>query len=61
MKKHYPVRNALGGCFCKRCFEWSNMPDGLKDEVCNATKEEMKNNKKTYNEKLKKRDDRAKK
>jgi len=45
-KKHYPVKNTLGGSFCKKCLNWSNLPDGLKGEECLATKEEIKQNKK---------------
>lgn len=45
MKKHYPVKNTLGGSFCKKCFDWSNMPDGLKGYECEATKQEIKENK----------------
>ena len=43
---HYPVKNILGGSFCKKCLNWSNMPDGLKGYECSATKEEIKNNRK---------------
>ena len=43
--KHYPIKNTLGGSFCKKCLNWSNMPDGLKDGECEATKEEIKKNK----------------
>lgn len=45
MKPHYPVKNALGGEFCKKCLEWSSMVGGLKDYECKATKEEIKENK----------------
>lgn len=44
--KHYSVRNNIGGSFCKKCFDWSSHPDGLKDQECKATKEEIKENKK---------------
>ena len=46
MKKHYPVKNALGGSFCKKCHDWSNLPDGLKGYECLSTKEEIKRNRK---------------
>ncbi len=48
MREHYSIKNNLGGSFCKKCFNWSNMPDGLKGEECSATKKEMKENKKLY-------------
>lgn len=41
---HYSVKNTLGGSFCKKCFNWSNLPDGLKGYECHATKEEAKEN-----------------
>lgn len=44
--KHYPVKNALGGSFCKKCLNWSNLPDGLVGYECLATKEDIKRNKK---------------
>lgn len=47
---HYTVRNTLGGSFCKKCFSWSNMPDGLKGYACEATNEEKKRNLKVYKE-----------
>ena len=46
MKPHYPVKNTLGGSFCKKCLEWSSAPDGLRGYECKATKEEIKANKK---------------
>jgi hypothetical protein len=45
-KIHYPVKNTLGGEFCKKCLEWSNMVGGLQGFECKATKEEIKQNKK---------------
>jgi len=44
-KIHYPIKNILGGEFCKKCLEWSNMVGGLKGYECLATKEEIKRNK----------------
>jgi hypothetical protein len=44
--KHYIAKNILGGSFCTKCFNWSNMPDGLKNDICNATREEVKTNRK---------------
>lgn len=44
MKPHYPVKNTLGGSFCKKCLEWSSLPDGLKWYECKATKEDIKRN-----------------
>jgi hypothetical protein len=41
--KHYTVKNTLGGSFCEKCFNWSNMPDGLEGEECLATKEDIIN------------------
>lgn len=49
MKKrhvHYPAKNTLGGSFCTKCLNWSNMPDGLRGYKCLATKEEIKANRK---------------
>ena len=45
MKKHYSVKNNLGGEFCKKCLSWSSIVGGLRDYECNATKEDIKNNK----------------
>jgi hypothetical protein len=42
--KHYTVKNTMGGCFCKKCLEWSNMPDGLKGRECFATRKEARAN-----------------
>lgn len=47
-KVHYTVRNTLGGSFCKKCNNWSNMPDGLKGYECEATKVEAKQNMKEH-------------
>ena len=44
-KKHYPIKNKLGGSFCKKCMHWSNLPNGLVGYECKATKEEIKENK----------------
>lgn len=49
---HYPVKNAFGGSFCKKCFDWSNMPDGLKNYECFASKEEAKQNIKVHRRKI---------
>lgn len=48
--KHYTAKNTLGGSFCTKCLNWSNMPDGLKDDICEATKEEIKSNRKLLKE-----------
>ncbi len=45
---HYTVKNTMGGSFCKKCLNWSSLPDGLKGYECFATKEEIKENKITY-------------
>lgn len=45
---HYPIKNTLGGSFCKKCLNWSSLPDGLKGYECFATKKEVKENKKEY-------------
>lgn len=50
--KHYTVKNTMGGSFCKKCFNWSSLPDGLKDYECMATKEEVKENKKVHKRNL---------
>lgn len=36
----------MGGSFCNKCLNWSNMPDGLECEECHATKEEATENRK---------------
>ncbi len=43
-KKHYTYKTFVGSA-CKKCLEWSNMPDGLKGYECKATKEQIKENK----------------
>ena len=48
MKKHYPIKNTLGGEFCKKCMNWSSMVGGLNGYECMATKEDIKANKKDY-------------
>lgn len=45
-KKHYRVKNTLGGEFCKKCFEWASEVGGLEGYECKATKKEVKENKK---------------
>ena len=45
-KKHYPIKNNIGGEFCKKCLNWSSIVGGLKGYECKATKEEIKINKK---------------
>lgn len=42
--RHYTIKNNIGGSYCKKCLEWSSMPDGLKDGVCKATRKEAKKN-----------------
>jgi hypothetical protein len=46
--KHYPVKNTIGGSFCKKCFNWSSQPDGLIGYECLATREEAKENMKRH-------------
>lgn len=54
-KKHYIIKNRLGGSFCNKCLNWSSAPDGLEGEECKATKEEATENRKlvSNNKKLK--------
>jgi hypothetical protein len=47
-KVHYTIKNTLGGSFCKKCFNWSSEPDGLKDYECTATNKEKKLNKQIF-------------
>lgn len=32
--KHDIKLNTLGGSFCEKCHNWSNLPDGLNDSDC---------------------------
>ena len=41
-KKHYTVKNKMGGEFCKKCLDWSSIVGGLKGYECKATKEDVK-------------------
>lgn len=51
-KKHWTVKNSMGGCFCVKCHSWSNVPDGLKGDVCLATRKEAKENRKQLKNKI---------
>jgi hypothetical protein len=43
-KKHYPIKNSLGGESCWKCLNWSSVVGGLRFYKCLATKKEIKEN-----------------
>lgn len=54
--KHYIIKRKgfMVSSFCKKCLCWSSDLDGLEGDICEATKQQIKENRKIYYQSIQK-------